>query len=249
MVSFCFSRPVNIQVRPDRLRAFEKFWASFEPRALRLTMTSDGGSAYGEYTAGSIWKVYVYLTVIVGLSDKDIVLDWGAGVMKVAVGLAYFSGAAGLGIERESKIIRRAEHAVRQSRRVFGACTAVLHFDSSLLCSFIPATIIVVYDGPTDSSADRKHRTIMRTAFETPTVRAIVSTKMCQKRFGAYFPTGFECFWHLYPLGPMMFGKGSYHVYLWVRRRPVDDLKSFQCDGKLSKMWVEAMAHTYCQPQ
>jgi hypothetical protein len=229
----------HLRVRPYRLREFERFWITNVPRALNLAVTSPGGNAYGEYSAGSIWKVYVYLTIHANLTPADIVLDWGAGLMKVCVGLAFLSGCTALGIERETSLHNRSQDVVSAAKRAFGARVAALNCDSAKIVSFVPISIVVCYDGPTDALYEEDHYVIMRNAFLSPTVRAVVSTQMSQFRFEQYFPDGFR-FWRCVQLGSMCFGRGSYKVYLWLRRRPSNNTSGVVVDSRMASLLVEA---------
>jgi len=209
------------------------------PRALNLAVTSPGGHAYGEYTTGSIWKVYVYLMVYANLTSADIILDWGAGVMKVCCGLAFFSGCTAVGIEIEPTLHNRSRHIVSAARSAFGARVAALNLDSSQIFSFVPTTIVVCYDGPTGALYENAHNVIMQNAFSSPTVRAIVSTQMSQFRFDQYFPDGLR-FWRCIKLGSMCFGRGNYQVYLWLRRRPSNNTSGVLVDPRMASLLVEA---------
>ena len=226
-------------MRPLRLRQFESFWVTHMPRALNIAVTSPGGNAYGEYTAGSIWKVYVYLMVYAHLTPADIVLDWGAGVMKVCLGLAFLSGCTALGIEIETTLHNRSRHIVSAARCAFGARVAALNCDSSNILSFVPTTIVVCYDGPTGALYEDTHYAIMRNVFLSPTVRAIVSTQMSQFRFEQYFPDGLR-FWRCIKLGPMCFGRGNYQVYMWLRRRSSNNTAGVLVDPRMASLLAKA---------
>jgi hypothetical protein len=243
---------VSLQPRPYPLKLFDALWTVVEPRVLRLTVTSAGMSAYGEYTAGSIFKLSCLLQLYAGLNSDDIVLDWGVGHVKTILGLFFFTGATGVGVEIDRPVYlggcRVLENA-RKTLRKLGMVTpiAIMHGDSSEFYCFTPVTVVVQYDGGPTNDFSPVHEKITKAIFSTPTVRAVVSTKLNLARYRQYFPTVYhQNSWRCLIVTDLSQGGSNYYTYIWLRRQRCSQRPGVQdMDPKMRKMLASIRHNLY----
>jgi hypothetical protein len=215
---------VSLKPRPPPLKLFDALWTHVEPRLLRLTVTSAGMYAYGEYTSGGIFKICCLLQLYAGLNSTDIVLDWGVGHLKTILGLFFFTGATGVGVEIDAPVYLGGCAVLKKARKMLrkrGISTpiAIMHGDSSKFSSFTPVTVVVQYDGGSSKEFSPVHEKITKTIFSTPTVRAVVSTKLNLARYRRYFPTAHHAnSWRCLRVTDVSQGGSSYYTYIWLRR-------------------------------
>jgi hypothetical protein len=193
---------------------------------MRFTSTEDK-SAYGEFTPGSIYKIFLALQKYANLQPDEILLDWGCGHCKILLGLLlWLPASVAIGIERdplvfkgaEDLLIRAAKFDVDVVNRI-----GIIRADSQSFDSFAPASVVVQYDGPAIGlhQSFPAHKHIMKRVFGSPTVRVVVSTKLNQSRFEDYFPEKLPggSPWTCVPLVGLSQGGSAYQAFLWIRTR------------------------------
>jgi hypothetical protein len=234
---------VSLRPKPLPLKRFDVMWKVVEPRMLRLTVTSPGMYAYGEYTTGGIFKICCLLQLYAGLNSNDIVLDWGVGHLKTILGVFFFTGATGLGVEIDLPVYRGGCVVLQRARnflRDLGIVTpiAIMHGDSSDFASFTPVTIVVQYDGAPSDQFSPVHEKVTKIIFSTPTVRAVVSTKLNSARYRRYFPTAHhKNSWRCLKVTDISQEGSGFLTYIWLRRKPCSRHRGIQnMDPKMSNM-------------
>jgi hypothetical protein len=223
-MSYCILPAISLVPRPLEVAQFDAQWNRLQPRPVRLTATDAGGAVYGEYTSGSIFRIFKALQYLAQLKPTDIILDWGAGSLKFLVALNSFSGCVCLGIEKDSSVYLAAQGVL--SRAYIGELTVGVHNDdSSTFRTFEPADVVVQFEGGTTQQLNKTHRKIMRRVFRSSTVRAVVSSKLNISLFRKYFPsmqpvTGVN--WRCTRISDgLSHGGGSYGTHIWIRQVPV----------------------------
>lgn len=186
-----------------------------------LSTTSDNGSAWGQATDGSLWKLWWCIDQFYKITGSDIIFDWGCGLGKMLFSAFFLCRVkcVYVGVEKENGLYGVCKRISRVMKFVEGCYCYVAHADSSLLEDFCPATVVVQYDGPNRSPASQTHKHIMQLAFTSCTVRVLFSTKLSPQLYREYFEgTSFEPLWRCVGIDGLMFGTSPTKGYLWVKR-------------------------------
>jgi len=156
----------------------------------KLTYGLSGQYAYGEPTFETMTKIcHVINCELVQqknpLKPSDVLLDWGCGAGLWLIFSSRFFGIdlTCLGFECEQSIFEICAANIIAARRFgLGHKSRVLLAYSQTFETFKPARIVVNYDGGAQrfqrTKSSRVHLNIMRTAFCSPSVDVIVSSKL-----------------------------------------------------------------------
>lgn len=115
----------------------------------------------------------------------------------------------------------------------FGLNTSVLNVQSEKITSFCPVRVFVNYDGGDhkkrdDSVKGRIHLKIMRTAFCSPSVDVIVSSRTNMNIFSRYFSQHMHklcgSVWKCIFLSAVDFGGSKLRTYIWFRLTPMQNV-------------------------
>jgi hypothetical protein len=180
---------------------------------------------YGEATSGSLWKIWGALTRFVGIRPDDIVVDWGWGWSDALFQAVFLPlpNIRAIGVELDKSSFEKAEQNLASLGEELKN-TNLIHTDSTTFHHWDPVTIAIQYDGPANPYLQEYHRTIMTNLFETPTIRAVFSTKLNLSTFIDYFDNADTVVvledWRLMKLTGLNFGVCSYLGNLWIRNRP-----------------------------
>jgi hypothetical protein len=135
-----------------------------------------------------------------------------------------FAGRAilSIGIEKDENIYKSCSTSVRIAhiKKIYGCY--ILFGNACHLRSFVPATIVMAYDGLHDVQADihTEHYDIHHALFSSPTVRVVVSTKLTPSLFRHYFRltnTIYSSWYHI-RLPGLRFASTSHSINLWFRK-------------------------------
>ena len=129
-----------------------------------------------------------------------------------------------LGIEKDQVIFDICKRNLSDIKR-----SNVLHAQSESFTSFCPARVFVNYDGGNQamqhSHKGRIHQTIMRTAFCSPTIDVVVSTRLNWERFWGYFSKHLHklcgSLWKCIYIEKCGFGGSRFNVNVWFRISPM----------------------------
>ena len=199
-----------------------------------LTYGFSGKHAYGEFSFFVMAKTcYVISSELLRqrkpLMPGDVLLDWGCGSGKwlcFARKLLGVPNMIALGIEAEQRIL----DVCKNNLAAFNTCRcSVVLEKSERFASFCPARVVVNYDGgiqSMQSNANGKiHRTIMRTAFCSPSVDVVVSTRLNWNTFWTYFSKHLDklcgSLWKCVHIDECSFGRSKYSVNVWFRTSPM----------------------------
>jgi hypothetical protein len=251
LCSFVFVRLKNPHPFPDFLpqAALEcqQQWNRMYPTNY-LTSGVSGEFAYGEtsfLTMARICHVIKSeLQLHKPLQPGDMLLDWGCGAGKWLFFARNFLGIAQmvtLGIEAVEDIFRICQKNLGDVR-----LSSILHAESHTFTSFCPARVVVNYDGGNQAMQNtvkgRIHRRIMRTAFCSPTVDVVVSTRLNWDAFWCYFSKHWHnlhgSLWKCIYIEKCGFGGSRFTVNVWFRLTPMQnfDLSCIKYDRQMQKL-------------
>lgn len=204
---------------PPNLKLWKSRWHALDNN---LSVTSAGGSAWGQATSESLWKIWHVIDQNYEITESDIIFDWGCGLGKMLFSSCFLLGVkcVCVGVEKELNIYSVCKRISRVMNIVEGCYSCVEHGNSALLENFCPATVVVQYDGPNKSATSEAHRHIMKLAFTSSSVQVILSTKLSPQLYSDYFSgTSFVQLWRCVGINGLMFGKSTTKGYLWLKRR------------------------------
>lgn len=214
----CIPKP-----KPTSIDVLERFWRSTNPG---LTLADK--HAYGEATAGSLWKIWQAIESHITTTPFDVILDWGMGAGKMVLAkqvLAQHPSMLCIGIEISRSTYEKAISNIttfRLTRVLQNIIT--LHGDSRTFINWAPVTIAMQYDGGTQPDVVPYHYDIMNALFSTATVRVVFSTKLNERLFHLYFDESEAVRprdWRLVRIHGLSFGHSSFIGNLWIRVNPV----------------------------
>jgi hypothetical protein len=176
------------------------------------------------------------------LQPSDVFLDWGCGAGKwlcFAQQLLGVSRLVVLGIEIEQALFEICKKNVCGVRRV-----NTLHAASQSFSNFCPARIFVNYDGGPQAMLDtekgRIHQTIMRTAFCSPTVDVVVSTRLNWDAFWTYFTDHWHhlggSLWKCIYIRNCGFGGSRFAANVWFRLTPMQRNNTYTIGTQMNKL-------------
>jgi hypothetical protein len=249
LLSLVFWRTSNNYVFPVSLQQVastcQQKWNVLYPTH-NLTSTECGGFVYGEPTFMTMTRICHVIKSELGRQQKplqpsDIFLDWGCGAGKWLCFAQHLLGVSRLvllGIEVEQVMFEICKKNIFDIRHA-----SILHAQSQTLSNFSPARIVVNYDGGPQAMQNtvkgRIHQTIMRTAFCSPTVDVVVSTRLNWDAFWTYFTDH----WHL--LGGSLwkciyirncgFGGSRFTANVWFRLTPMRQ-NTYTIDKQMKKL-------------
>jgi hypothetical protein len=229
-----FILPLCIQ---NQIHNCQKQWDLIYPTN-KLTYGFSGSHAYGEPSLGTMARICYVIRSELQLQGRplqagDVLLDWGAGAGKWLLFARAFLHAPGmfaLGVEVEEAIHRVCTQNINVAQdQGFSFNTEVIHSSSETFLSFCPARVVVNYDGGyqkrSHTPKSRIHQTIMRTAFVSPSVDVVVSTRLNQQQFRDYFEGHSHRLrgsnWKCRVLPGANFGGSSFNVNIWFRLTPM----------------------------
>lgn len=179
--------------RPIPLKRLEAFW-----RTTRPELTTCGQWAWGEPSAGSLWKIWKCLRAHVDLSpEEEVLLDWGAGAGKMlASSLFFFPVKSIVGMECTEHTF---EVAMRNLSALDMDTSHLKNANAASVSSWDGVTIAMQYDAGPQPDIDPVHMHIMTSLLLTPSVKAVFSTRMNPSLFKLYFvdpePIEFDLDW------------------------------------------------------
>lgn len=209
--------------KPTSIDVLERFWRSTNPG-----LTVADTHAYGEATAGSLWKIWQAIESHVTTTPFDVILDWGMGAGKMVLAkqlLTRHPSMLCIGIEISRSTYEKAISNLNTFRLTHMLQNIItLHGDSRTFTNWAPVTIAMQYDGGTQPDVVPYHYDIMHALFRTATVRIVFSTKLNDRLFHLYFDdseTVRPSDWRLVRIHGLSFGQSSFIGNLWIRINPV----------------------------
>jgi hypothetical protein len=215
-----------------------RLWDSVYPTN-KLTYGLSGEHMYGEPSFGTMARICHVISSELQrqgrpLQPGDVLLDWGAGAGKWLLFARDFLQSPdmfALGIEIEEQIFRICSKNIEVAQAQDVALrTKVLHSSAATFLSFCPARVVVNYDGgyqkKLDTPKGRIHQTVLRTAFVSPSVDVVVSTRLNLQTFEDYFSGHLlrlgHSRWKCLFLESQNFGGSNFNVNIWFRLSPMD---------------------------
>jgi hypothetical protein len=248
--SVVFPRTSNPYVVPDTLmqaaKSFQKKWCEISPTKNKLTVS--GKRAYGETSFGTMARICHLISSELQhlgkpLQPCDILLDWGCGAgnwLCFARELLGVPSMVALGIEMDDEIYAICTKNLRHISK----CN-VLQAESETFKSFCPARVVVNYDGGNQALLYTPNgtinRTIMRTAFSSPTVDVVVSSRLNWNTFWTYFKDHLDrlggSVWKCIYVEDCRFGKSTFNYNVWFRVTPMHKTCEVEStDERMQKM-------------
>jgi hypothetical protein len=209
--------------RPLSINQFQSFWKTTNPQ---LTASMLVPHAYGEATAGTLFKLWSILQIYVPLVATDVLLDWGAGAGKMLCSKFYFSPfpqMRAIGFEMDEQIYAGLKRNIDRLPVLGRQTLTIAHRDSTTVTAehwtALGVTIALQYDGGPQAHLEEYHKTIMTSLFHSPTVRCVFSTKMNLSLFMSYFDTDpvVRTSWRLVRVGGLLYGKSAFIGNLWIK--------------------------------
>lgn len=231
--------PMSVQLCFPEPAAFSEFSALFRSLPSTQTGVFTSAHAWGEFSSGSMFKLWYVLSRLVKFTPDDVVADWGAGAGAQLIAAYYFinvffpwlpQSTPLLGIEVDSaaysalreniynRFIPLVENSPKPPRVTLLAC------DSCNVSTLGAATCSIQYDGAAKKWKDVEEyfKIIYRMVFTSPKIRVVVSTKMNKKTFrhlfdGQHGPRVFVGAWRHYMLTGLSQGGSNYQVNIYIR--------------------------------
>jgi hypothetical protein len=207
-----------------------------------LTGGLAGEFMYGEPTFGAMARIcHLVSSELISqkkpLQSRDIFLDWGCGAGKwlfFARELFEVPDMIALGIEGEQRIFDICYQNLLTARHKGFGWTNILHAQSQSFATFCPARVMFNYDGGTqklqNTKKSRIHLAIMRTAFCSPSVDVIVSSRLNFVAFNRYFSPHIHklcgSLWKCIYVPKCDFGGSKFNVNVWFRLSPMRNCNS-----------------------
>lgn len=250
LMSLVFLRSPNICIFPDSLQQVaitcQQKWNVLYPTH-NLSSTESGGFIYGEPTFMAMTRICHVIKSELAclqkpLQPNDVFLDWGCGAGKWLCFAQQLLGVLRLvvlGIEIEQTMFEICKKNVSDV-----CCANILHAASQSLSNFCPARIVVNYDGGPqamqNTAKGRIHQTIMRTAFSSPTVDVVVSTRLNWDAFWAYFTDHWHhlggSLWKCIYIRNCGFGGSRFTTNVWFRLTPMQRNNTYTIDKQMHKL-------------
>lgn len=214
------------------LAQFRNFWRPLE----RTAMVNECGMkhAWGEPTPRSLERIWDAILDHAPPTEKDILLDWGAGRLKFLLSSRFFCPfrTVGIGVEIDDAMFQLARQILEASGQQSNF--HLFHRDSASFSTAewekLGVSIVVQYDGPAVQNRADYHRKIMQNLLATSTVRVVFSTKMNPALFADYFQTSHPstyAAWKCARVPNLRFGNSSYLGFLWFREGISENSRSF----------------------
>jgi hypothetical protein len=237
LCSFVFVRSKNPHAFPESLSQVallcQQQWNQIYPTN-NLTSGISGEFVYGETSFLTMARICHVIRSELKFLNKplqsgDVLLDWGCGAGKwlcFARQLLGVTKMVALGIEAVEGIVDICQKNLCDVR-----LTNLVHAESHTFTSFCPARVVVNYDGGNQAMQNtvkgRIHRRIMRTAFCSPTVDVVVSTRLNWETFWSYFSKHLHnlhgSVWKCIYIEKCGFGGSRFTVNVWFRLSPMQN--------------------------
>ena len=208
-----FATKVQDMAAARRLSALWKSSANYG-------LVSAEKNMYGEATAGSLDKLWQAIVRYVQTAPDDLVCDWGAGAGKMLISRRFFApypGVRALGIERDASVYE----TLRRNREIFHDPMVIIKRDSTTIEDWEGVTIVLQYDGPSQTHTETYHYDIITRILCTNSLKCLFSTKLNKPAFlryaaahGAIEPSD----WVHIKVKNLSFGGCGYTGHLYIRR-------------------------------
>ena len=211
-----------------------------------LTYGVSGVHAYGEPTFVAMARICHVISSKLQhlgktLTPDDIFLDWGSGAGKWLCFARQLLGVPemiALGIEKDQVIFDICKRNLSDIKR-----SNVLYAHSESFTSFCPVRVFYNYDGGNQAMQrtvkGRIHQTIIRTAFCSPTVDVVVSTRLNWDKFWGYFSKHLHklcgSLWKCIYIKNCNFQGSKFNVNVWFCLSPMHACISF-VDKRMEKL-------------
>ena len=223
---------LKIKIPQERLKTtanLNRLWQHVcPPKTFGLVDHTDiGEAAWGQLPTGAMAKVCAVIQDHIQVSNKDVVCDWGFGLARWLTFLPFLFSVRDLvtvGLEKNERIFGYGSICLQNvAKTTYRTKTSVMLKDSTTVGCFCGASIVVNYDGGIQTTTfgknSKPHLEIMTAIFRSPSVRAVVSTKLDMNRFLQYFPSSQTLVdtnqWKLVRLQQP---GGQYGVSVWLRK-------------------------------
>jgi hypothetical protein len=259
-----FSRQKTSHFLPSYLRkkanGMQRRWNSMYPTN-HLTQGLSGVFAYGEPSFVTMARICHVIAAELDaqckpLQPDEILLDWGCGAGKwllFARELLEAPQMIALGIEAEERIFDVCSRNLRVGQQVGVRGTNVLHARSDTFSSFCPARVVLNYDGGQqklqETTKGRIHLNIMRTAFCSPSVDVVVSTRLNMGVFCRYFSEHLDklggSLWKCLFVPRCHFGGSQFNVNVWFRLSPMHRKSNILIEPRMQDLVTGLLMHLW----
>jgi hypothetical protein len=195
------NRPQSIDTfKRKSIDTFKRLWATLDDG---LAVTPAGGSAWGQATIESLWKIWEVIKTKSNILERETFLDWGAGLGKMMIAAHLFSGCTNmtsLGIEKDKHLYYKCKSNLDLFSQIHHRKCATVLSNSETFSTFSPATIIMQYDGPPPKSHQITECfvKIMTTILNSSSVKVLFSTKLNETTFRMIFDTATRSQWDFF---------------------------------------------------
>jgi hypothetical protein len=230
---------MSVQLPWPEPQAFSEFSTLIRSLPSTKTGVFTSEHAWGEFTTGSLFKLWYVLSRLVEFTPDDVVADWGAGAGAQLIAAYYFiifffpwlpQSTPLLGIEMDKAAFSALEEnmynrfAPLQEASPKPPRVTLLACDSRDVSTLGDATCSIQYDGSAKKWKDVEEyfKVIYRMVFTSPNIKLVVSTKMDKRTYrnlfgGQHGPEVFVGKFNHYVLKGLSQGGSSYQVNIFIR--------------------------------